>query len=235
MKVVLKLYSISCIVVVAFFAFFLVPWGIMPFSDAVNMMVVGGLLTGCAGFYTFYFYRREGLDLGWFLLFRGGFWVITVACIGLAALVCGALLFIWPDLFANALEQGSLPFGILLVSLFWLALIFLLAYPAFGMAAQAAAYAREFMFTQTVIHALIAIVCISLAAVFFSLFVEVLNDILVRISIPMQWKAIWIFVGLLMGSGSIYGLWEGPKLLREANKEGGPDELESLSDTNVPR
>lgn len=221
MKVLVKLYSISCIVVMAFFAFFMVPWGIMPFSDGINLLIIGGILVGVTGFYTIYFYRREGLELGWFLLFRGGMWVITVACIGLAALVCGALLLIWPDMFANVLEQGSLPFGILLVSMFWLALIFLLAYPAFGMAAQAAAHARELKFTQTVTTVLIAIVCTSLAAVFFSLFVEVLNDIFVRISIPMQWKAIWIFVGLLMGSGSIYGLWKGPKLVREEDENGG--------------
>lgn len=223
MKVLLKLYSISCIVVMAFFAFFMVPWGIMPFSDAVNMIVVGGFLSACAGVYTFYFYRREGLELGWFLLFRGGFWVITVACIGGAAMVCGALLLIWPELFSNVLDQGSLPFGILLVSLFWLAMIFLLAYPAFGMTALAAAYARELKFTQTVTHAAIALVCTSLAAVFFSLFVEVLNDILARISVPGQWKAIWIFTGLLMGSGSIYGLWKGHNLLREADRNGGAE------------
>ncbi|MEQ1604486.1 MAG: hypothetical protein ABL999_06420 [Pyrinomonadaceae bacterium] len=223
MKVLLKLYSISCIVVVAFFAFFMVPWGIMPFSDAVNLMIIGGLLVGATGFYTIYFYRREGLELGWFLLFRGGFWVITVACIGVAALVCGALLLIWPDLFANVLEQGALPFGILLVSLFWLGLIFLLAYPAFGMAAQTAAYARDFKFTQTIIHAVIALVCTALSAVFFSLFLEVLNDILARISIPTQWKAIRIFVGLLMGSGLIYGLWKGPDLLREADNKDGAE------------
>lgn len=215
MKVLLKLYSISCIVVVAFFAFFMVPWGIMPFSDGVNLIIIGVLLVGATAFYTQYFYRREGLELGWFLLFRGGFWVITVACIGVAALVCGTLLLVWPDLFANVLEQGALPFGILLVSFFWLALIFLLAYPAFGMTARSAAHARELKFTQTVIHGLIALVCTSLAAVFFSLFVEVLNDILARISIPTQWKAIWIFVGLLTGPAIIYGLWRGRDLIRE--------------------
>jgi len=215
MKVLLKLYSLSCIVVMAFFAFFMVPWGILPFSDAVNLIVIGAFFIGCTGFYTQYFYRREGLELGWFLLFRGGFWVIALACIGLAAAVCGTLLLVWPDLFGNVLEQGALPFGILLVSLFWLALIFLLAYPAFGMTARSAAYARELKFAQTVIHAPIALVCTFLAAVFFSLFVEVLNDILARISIPTQWKAIWIFVGLLVSSGIIYGLWKGPELLRE--------------------
>lgn len=213
MKVLLKLYSISCIVVVAFFAFFMIPWGIMPFSDAVNMIIIGSILVGSTGFYTFYFYRREGLELGWFLLFRGGLWVITVACLGLAALVCGALLFIWPELFANALEQGALPFGILLVSLFWLALIFLLAWPAFGMTAKAVAYARVFKFVEFVTHTLIALVCTALAAVFFSLFLEVLNDILIRLSPSAQWKAIWIFAGLLIGLGMIYGLWKGPDFL----------------------
>src|SRR5688572_11604566 len=142
MKLLLKLYSISCIVVVLFFVFFSIPWGILPFSDGINLMIIGGFFVGCAGVYTFYFYKREGFELGWFLLFRGGLWVMTVACLGLAMLLCGSLLFMWPEQFATALERGALPFGILLVSLFWLALILLVAYPAFGITAKAVAYVR---------------------------------------------------------------------------------------------
>ncbi len=215
MKVLLKLYSISAVVVVAFFIFFMIPWGILPFSDAVNLIVVGGFFVGCAGLYTIYFYRREGFELGWFLLFRGGLWVITVASLGLAALVCGTLLSIWPELFGNVLEQGALPFGILLVSLFWPALIFLLAWPAFGMAAKAAAYARLLKFGESATHVLIALVCTAISTVFFSLFLEVLNDVLIRLSVATQWKAIWLFAGLLFGLGVIFGLWKGPDLFLE--------------------
>lgn len=202
----------------AFFVFFSVPLGLLPFSDAINLVIIGGVFVGCAGIYTTYFYRREGLDLGWFLLFRGGFWVIAIACIGLAALLCGLLLSIWPELFSNALEQGALPFGIVLVSLFWLALIFLVGYPAFGMTAKAAGCARVFRFGESVTYALIAFVCAGLATVFFSLFLEVLNDILIRISVSTQWKAIWIFSGLLIGAGMVYGLWKGPELDIETDK-----------------
>lgn len=219
MKVLLKLYSIASIVVVAFFVFFSVPWGILPFSDAVDLILVGAFLVGCAGFYTIYLYRREGFEFGWFLLFRGGLWVISVASVGIAALVVGGLLLIWPELFANVLEQGALPFGILLVSLFWLALIFLLAYPAFGMIAMAAAYAREFKFVEMATHMMIALVCTALAAVFLSLFLEVLNDIFIRISTPAQWRLIWTFVGLLSSTGISRGLWKGTDLIRGTAKK----------------
>jgi hypothetical protein len=208
MKTLLKLYSAASVVVIAFFVFFMVPWGILPFSDAVDLIIVGGIFAGFAGLYTLYFYRREGLELGWFLIFRGGFWIITAACLGTVMLVCGSLLFLWPDSFTSPIERGALPFGIVLVSLFWLALIFLLAYPAFGMAAKAAAYARAFRFWESVTYALIATVCAAMATLFFSLFLEVLNDILIRISVPSQWKAIWVFSGLLISAGVAYGLWK---------------------------
>ena len=221
MKTLLKLYSAACIVVISFFVFFTLPLGFLPFSDAVDLIIVGTIFAGLSGLYSLYFYRREGLELGWFMLFRGGFWVITAACLGLVMMTCGSLLFLWPEMFTTAIERGALPFGIVLVSLFWLALIFLLAYPAFGMAAKATAYASALRFGESITHALIAIVCSALATVFFSLFLEVLNDILIRISVPAQWKAIWVFSGLLVSTGIVYGLWKRPEFCREVDERAG--------------
>ncbi len=223
MKTLIKLYSAASIVVVAFFVFFMVPWGILPFSDAMDLIMVGSVFAGFAALYTLYISRREGFEFGWFLTFRGGFWVITAACLGLAMLACGALLFVWPELFTPAIERGAMPFGIMLVSLFWLALIMLMAYPAFGMAAKAAACARRLKFGESAAHALIALVCAALATVFFSLFLEVLNDILIPVPVSAQWKAIWVFFGLLLGLGVVYGLWGGPKFVLETEKEASPE------------
>ena len=48
---------------------------------------------------------------------------------------------------------------------------------------------------------------------FFSLFLEVINDIAIRISISIQWNAIWIFVGSMLSAGIIYGLRKNPDQL----------------------
>ncbi len=215
MKTLFKLYSASCIVVSAFFIFFLIPWGLLPFSDAVNVIVVGSAITALAAFYVIYFYRREGFELGWFLANRGGFWVITVGVAGLVLLLCGTLLFVSPELFVPAFEQGALPFGIAIVSFFWLALIFMFAYLAFGMIARVTACARLFRFWEALINALIALVCLAMAGVFFSLFLEVINDIAIRISVPIQWNAIWLFTGLLIVAGVVHGFLEKPSYYLE--------------------
>ncbi len=221
MKTLLKIYSASCVIVFAFFAFFLVPWGLLPFSDAVNVLVVGGTLVGLSAFYILYFYRREGIEFGWFLANKGGFWAITVGGIGLVLLLCGTLLFASPELFVPAFEHGALPFGLAIVSLFWLALIFMFAYLSFGMIARVTANVRIYRFIEAGINSLIALVCIGLAGVFFSLFLEVINDIAIRISVENQWRAIWVFIGLLVASGVVYGFWKEPSYFLDENKIDG--------------
>ena len=210
MKTLLRIYSASCVTVLGFFAFFMIPWGILPFSDGVNLMDVGGVLQGLVAFNFFYFYRREGMDLGWFLANRGGLWATAIAVLGLAALLCGTLLFIWPEMYVPAFEQGALPFGIATVSLFWMALICMFGYLSFGMTAKTTAYIRMSQFSVAFIYGLIAVFCLFLAAVFFSLYLEVINDIAIRISVPIQWNMIWIFTGLLFAAGIVYGFWKPP-------------------------
>jgi hypothetical protein len=213
MNALIKIYSASCIVVVGFFTFFLIPWGLLPFSDAANVTLVGGVIVTISAGYIFYCMRRDGVDLGWFLAMRGGLFAITFAVLGLAAFVCGTLLFVWPHLYVPAFEQGALPFGIMLVSLFWLALIFMFGFLTFGMIARVTANVRLFQFARAAVDALIAFVCVGLAAVFFSLFLEVINDIAMRISNAAQWNAIWTFVGLLVAAGIIRGACEKPSQL----------------------
>jgi len=52
--------------------------------------------------------------------------------------------------------------------------------------------------------------CLFLAALFFSLYLEVINDIAIRISVPIQWNMIWIFTGVLLAAGIVYGFWQPP-------------------------
>lgn len=220
MKLLLKIYSASCLIVLGFFGFFLIPWEILPFSEAVNGMVVGGALLAVSAFYILYFHRREGLELGWLLANRGGFWAIIVAVLGFVLLLCGTLLSVSPELFVPAFEQGALPFGIVIVSLFWWALIFMFGFLAFMLTSGATASIRVFQFADAVKNGAMMLVCLGLAGVFFSLFLEVINDIAFRISVPNQWTAIWIFVGTLTLTGVLYGSWKPPSYFIEQNLAG---------------
>ena len=219
MKTLLKIYSASCLIVLGFFTFFLIPWGLLPFSDAANIMTVGAILVGLSSFYIVYFYKREGLEFGWFLANRGGFWATSIGILGLIALFCGTLLFFWPELYVPAFEQGALPFGIAIVSLFWLALIFMFGYLSVGMIARVTANVRLFRIADVFINALIALVCLGLAGLFFSLFLEVINDIAIRISISIQWNAIWIFVGALIVTGMVFGIWNQPSYFENEDSQ----------------
>lgn len=210
MRTLGKIYAASCLIVIGFFFVLHLPWGLLPFSDGVNVAVVGSILAAFAVFYTFYFHRREGLEFGWFLANRGGLWIVAVAVLGLVMIVLGSAIYVAPDLYVPALTQGALPFGIALVSLFWLALIYLFGYLAVGMVGRVVANLRILRLVDAAVNALVLLVCLGLATLFFSLFLEVLNDILVRIGVASQWTAIWIFVGVVMLSGIIFGLWKEP-------------------------
>lgn len=223
MRTLVKIYSASCLIVLGFFVVLQLPWGLLPFSDGVNIALVGTILVGFAVYYIFYFYRREGFELGWFLANRGGFWILTIGIFGLVMLTFGAVIYAAPLYFVPAFEQGALPFGIALVSLFWMALIYMFGYLAVGMVARVVANLRLLKFIEAIINGLIALVCLGLAGIFFSLFLEVLNDILVRIGIANQWIAIWIFVGAVIIAGFVYGVAKEPSyhLDNDENSEAG--------------
>jgi hypothetical protein len=205
MRTLLKIYVASCVVVFAFFLFFSIPFGLLPFSDAVNLLVAGLIVLALPSIYFAFTIRREGFDFGWLLSNRGGFWAILVAAFGFAAIGCGSLLFFWPGMFTPAFEQGALPFGILIVSLFWLPLIYMFAFLTFGTAAKTAALLRHIQFRESAIYLLLTFICLGLSGVFFSLFLEVLNDIAIKISEANQWNAIIVFVALLLASGILRG------------------------------
>jgi hypothetical protein len=224
MRTLVKIYSASCLVVLGFFVVLQLPWELLPFSDGVNIALVGALLASFAAYYIFYFYRREGFELGWFLANRGGFWILAIAILGLVMTVCGGVVYVAPEYFVPAFAQGALPFGIAIVSLFWMALIYMFAYLSIGMVARVIANLRLFKFIEAGIYGLITLVCLGLAGLFFSLFLEVLNDILMRIAIANQWTAIWIFIAGVVLAGAVYGVWKEPSYHLDDDNSSEPGE-----------
>lgn len=208
MKTLLKIYVASCVVVFAFFLFFSLPLGLLPFSDSVNLIVAGVIVLAIPSIVIGYTVHREGFDFGWLLSNRGGFWAILVSAFGIAAIACGSLLYFWPETFAPTFEQGALPFGILLVSLFWLALIYMFAFLTFGTVSRSTSLILKFRIYDALIYIILTMICLGMSAVFFSLFLDVLNDIAIKIPEPTRWNAIWVFIALVIMSGIIGGLFD---------------------------
>lgn len=224
MKTLFKIYTASCLVVLGFFVVLHLPWGLLPFSDGVNITIVGASLLAFVASYIYHFYRLEGFELGWFLANRAGFWVLGLGVIGLTILFCGVLVLAAPQYFIPTFEQGALPFGIALVSMFWLALIYMFGYLTIGMVARVVASLRLIKIADAAVNGLIALVCLGLAGLFCSLFLEVLNDILMRIGVENQWTAIWIFVAGSILAGVVFGVWKDPSYHLDDGNNSTPEE-----------
>src|SRR5688572_25114457 len=99
-----KIYVASCLIVLGYFIVLRLPWGLLPFSDGVNIAVVGGALFAFAAYYTVYFYRREGFEFGWFLANRGGFWILAISILGLLMIIVGLAVYVAPEYYVPAVE-----------------------------------------------------------------------------------------------------------------------------------
>lgn len=206
MRLLLRIYFACSVIVIGFFAFFSIPWSLLPFSDAVNVMVAGGVVTAVAGLIFARDIRSGRFEFGWFLSNRGGFWIIVAAAVGLLTLLCGTLLFVSPELFVPAFEQGALPLGMIVVSMFWIALIFLFGFLAFQMLADVIVQIRNAKIGGAVAGFAIGAFCLFLAGVFFSLYLDVINDNAIRIAEAYRWGAAWSFAAVLAAAALANGL-----------------------------
>lgn len=205
MRTLLKIYSASCFILIGFVLFFMIPFEALPFSSAVTGMLFGGIILAIIAAYVFWIHKNEGFEFGWFLAIRGGFWIITLAFFALLVFLGGLMLFIVPQAVEPAFESGAMPAASMLVVLFWLALIFMFGFLSFVMIARTTALVRMIQIKKFFGSLAVAAICLVMAAVFFSLFVEVINDIFIHISVSAQWTAIWIFVGALVVAGIFHG------------------------------
>lgn len=206
MKTLLKIYAASCVVVVAFFAVFALPWWeVLPFSGAVAAMLFGVTVLAIVAVYILRLRSTETFEFGHFLATRGGFWIITAACFGFLVFLAGLLIYVAPQSVEPAFERGAMPVAALLAVLFWLALVFMFAFLTFQMFASVSALLRIRRLKSSLASLAIAAVCLAMATVFFSLFVEMINDVFARIPVSTQWTFIWIFAGSLTAAGILYG------------------------------
>ncbi|MGQ0541629.1 MAG: hypothetical protein ACT4O9_07255 [Blastocatellia bacterium] len=217
MKTLLKIYSASCLIFVGFVLFFSIPFESLPLSGTSTAMLTGGAFAAVVVAYIFRLHRREGFEFGWFLANKGGFWFVTAACFGLFLFLSGLLIRIAPQAVEPAFERGAWPVAGGLVVLFWLAIIYMFGFLSFGLVGRATAFARIAQVKKALSTLALTALCLLLASLFFSLFLEVINDIFFRVSVDAQWIAIWIFAGALVAGGIFHAFWKDESYYLEAD------------------
>lgn len=215
MKILIKIYLASCLIFLAFLSFFAIPVDSLGASPSATAIVIGSIIITILGLYVWQILRFEGFEFGWFLANRGGFWVICLAAFGLLLIISGLLARIVPDAVVPAFERGAMPVAAVLVVVFWLALIYIFVFLAVPMFGDMAAKIRAGMFKRALGSLGLGAICLSLAAVFFSLFSEVINDVFVRLSETARSTALWVFVLAAAAAGVIDGLRNGRRYLEE--------------------
>lgn len=215
MKLLIKIYLASCLIFAAFLTFFVVPVDTLGADPSATAIVIGSIILAMIALYIWRIHRREGIEFGWFLANRGGFWVICLAAFGLLLFVSGLLARIAPDAVVPAFERGAMPVAAVLVVVFWLALIYMFTFLAVPMFGDMAAKIRAGMIKKALGSLALGAICLGLAAVFFSLFAEVINDVFYRLSESARSTAVWAFVFVAAAAGVFDGLRNGKRYLEE--------------------
>jgi hypothetical protein len=197
MKVLLRLYSASCLAITGFFCFFLIPVESLLFAPSVTAILVGGLLMALTGGYFARMFFSNTFEFGWFLANKHGFWVIIGICLGFMIFLSGLLMYIAPDAVEPAFERGAWPVAGMLVILFWFSLIFMFGFLSFSVVGQCVAFARIRRIKSAFGTLALAVVCLAMTTLFVSLFLEVVNDVFIRVSDSTQWAIIWLFAALV--------------------------------------
>jgi hypothetical protein len=213
MKVLLKIYAASCLIFTAFILFFALPLDSLGLSPSVMAMLFGGAILALLGIYVWSVHRREGFEFGWFLANRGGFWVVSIGGFALLLFVCGMLARVVPNAVGPAFDRGAMPIASVFVILFWLAINYMFGYLAIAMFGASAANARRGLIKNTLHSAALALVCLGLAVLFFSLFTDVINDEFMRLTDSAQRIAFWIFTAFLVFIGVVDGAVNGHRYL----------------------
>lgn len=222
MKTVLKASVFCWGIVVAFFIFFLIPFEAMGgVAAAAFSTSLGGACLLWLGVYIYRLDKKEGFDVGEFMLAHHGFWRLFLGAVGLALFLIGGLWLLAPRETERRLEAGAMPLAAFLVVLFWFSLIFTFLGFSLVCFAQSAAYLRVKNFKSGAGSFATSTFFLALATLFCSLFLEVVDDNFLRLSGATQNVTLGLFAlsaaagGLLAG-----GVKDLKKLLPEEELKG---------------
>ncbi len=204
-RIIAKISLVCWGFVLIFTSVIIVAVEIPPQFLTIVSITLGLIISAPVGFNLYRIYRREGLDFGWFLVVRKGFWRVLLGLTGLSLFVIGLFAAVFPKRFNELSESGGMAFAKLLVALFWLALISTFLGWALICFSEGVGYWRLRNFKWVFGSFALAILWQLFSLVFSYLFLEVINDVFFRLSALVK---IWtlVFIAILT---IITGLWMG--------------------------
>ena len=214
MKTVLKASLFCWGIVTAFFIFFLIPFEVMgPVAAAAFSMSLGGGSLLWLGLYVYRLNKKEGFDVGWFMIAHHGLWRLFLGVVGLALFLIGGFWFLLPRETERRLGEAAMPFAAFLVVLFWFSLIFTFLGFSFVCFAQSVAYVRIKDFKSGAGSFAISTLWLGLATLFCSLFLEVIDDNFLRVSGATQNLILGLFALCVAAAGIFAGGYKDLKKL----------------------
>jgi hypothetical protein len=172
---------------------------------AVVSIILGLIISVLIGFNLFRIYRREGFDFGWFFVVRKGYWRVLLALTGIFLLSIGLFAAIFPKLFDELGENYAMTAAKLLVALFWFALISTFLGWALICFSESVGYLRLRNYKGAFGGFVLALVWQLFSLLFSYLFLDVINEVFIKISVFAQNRTLiiitvlTIIIGLLMG------------------------------------
>lgn len=220
-RIILKASLMCWVIVLSFGVFFaLVPDSADRFTGPVVALVMGvGFAVYAAE--KFYQVRREGFDIGWFFAEQSGLWVIFTAAAAVILLFLGVVWLAAPQRFELLLDKHAMPAAAGLVVLFWLSLISIFLSWALVCLSQTIGYARLRDLRWMAGSFLIGVMWIGFSAVFCSLFLDVINDVFVRMSLQTRRYILAGFALVATAAGLASGMVIDPKPLDAEDKKAG--------------
>ena len=223
-RIILKASLMCWVIVLSFGVFFaLVPDSADRFTGPVVALVMGaGFAVYAAA--KFYRIRREGFDIGWFFAEQNGLWVIFTAVAAVILLFLGVVWLAAPQRFELLLDKHAMPVAAGLVVLFWLSLISTFLSWALVCFSQSIGYARLRDLKWMAGSFLLGVMWMGFFAVFCSLFLDVINDVFVRMSLQTRHYILAGFALVSTAAGLASGMLIDPKPLAAEDKKAGAHE-----------
>ena len=223
-RIILKASLVCWVIVLSFGVFFaLVPDSADRFTGPVVALVMGaGFAVYAAA--KFYRIRREGFEIGWFFADHSGPWVIFTAVAAFILLFLGVVWLAAPQRFELLLDKHAMPAAAGLVVLFWISLISIFLSWALVCFSQSIGYARLKDLKWMAGSFLLGGMWMGFSVVFCSLFLDVINDVFVRISLQTRHYTLVAFTLAVTATGLASGMFIDPEPLAEEDNKTGAEE-----------
>jgi hypothetical protein len=193
-------------IVLAFFIFFTIPFGLFsPTGAAITALIAGGGFLVSLALYIRRLSKKEGIEFGWLVARKHGFWLVLLAGAAFVLVLTSIIWFLAPASIEQPLANGAMPVAILLVLLFWFSIIFMFLGFAVVCFAESAGYFRLKKIWDGGGAFALALFWLALGSGCRSLFLDVIDDNFFRVSGAVRnWSLLFVAVitaavGLAMG------------------------------------